>query len=60
MFSFAFFSFEKSSTLKENNLPKGASATQYICKMSIVLRKPVFGIFDQVRHKSGSTVIEDD
>ena len=27
--------------------------------MSLVVRKPVFGIFDQVRHKPGCTAIED-
>ena len=28
--------------------------------MSLVFRKPVFGIFDQVRHKPCCTIIEDD
>ena len=28
-------------------------------QMSLVLRKPVFGVFDQVRHKPGCIVIED-
>ena len=27
--------------------------------MSLVLRKPVFGVFDQVRHKPGCTATED-
>ena len=27
--------------------------------LSLVVRKPVFGVFDQVRHKPGCTVIED-
>ena len=27
--------------------------------MSLVVRKPVFGVFDQVRHKPGCTIIED-
>ena len=27
--------------------------------MSLVVRKPVFGVSDQVRHKPGSTAIED-
>ena len=27
--------------------------------MSLVLRKPVFGVSDQVRHKPGCTAIED-
>ena len=28
-------------------------------KMSLVVRKPVFGVFDQVRHKPGCTTTED-
>ena len=28
--------------------------------MSLVLRKPVFGVFDQDRHKPGCTATEDD
>ena len=28
-------------------------------RMSIVVRKPVFGVSDQVRHKSGCTTTED-
>ena len=27
--------------------------------MSLVVRKPVFGVFDQVRHKPGRTATED-
>ena len=29
-------------------------------EMSLVVRKPVFGVFDQVPHKPGFTIIEDD
>ena len=29
------------------------------CKMSLVVRKPVFGVSDQVRHKPGCTIKED-
>ena len=29
------------------------------CNMSLVVRKPVFGVSDQVRHKPGCTVTED-
>ena len=28
-------------------------------KLSLVVRKPVFGVFDQVRHKPGCTATED-
>ena len=31
-----------------------------INQLSLVLRKPVFGVSDQVRHKPGCTVTEDD
>ena len=30
----------------------------YKCYMSLVLRKPVFGVSDQVRHKPGCTATE--
>ena len=29
------------------------------CKMSLVVRKPVFGVSDQVRHNPGCTATED-
>ena len=29
-----------------------------VCKLSLVTRKPVFGIFDQVRHKPAYTAKE--
>ena len=29
------------------------------CQVSLVVRKPVFGVSDQVRHKPGCTIIED-
>ena len=31
----------------------------HVIDMSLVLRKPVFGVTDQVRHKPGCTVTED-
>ena len=31
----------------------------YKVHMSLVVRKPVFGVFDQVRHKPGCTATED-
>ena len=31
----------------------------FLCYMSLVVRKPVFGVSDQVRHKPGCTVTED-
>ena len=30
-----------------------------VLHMSLVVRKPVFGVFDQVRHKPGCTATED-
>ena len=30
-----------------------------LCYMSLVVRKPVFGVSDQVRHKPGCTATED-
>ena len=35
------------------------SAHDYFLKMSLVLRKPVFGVSDQVPHKPGCTITED-
>ena len=32
---------------------------QSVALLSLVARKPVFGVSDQVRHKSGCTTIED-
>ena len=32
---------------------------QFIYNLSLVVRKPVFGVSDQVRHKPGCTTIED-
>ena len=30
-----------------------------LCQMSLVVRKPVFGVSDQVRHKLGCTTTQD-
>ena len=35
------------------------SSENYIFYMSLVVRKPVFGVFDQVLHKPGCTTTED-
>ena len=34
-------------------------ASTTLLNMSLILRKPVFGVSDQVRHKSGCTATED-
>ena len=33
---------------------------QVLFHLSLVVRKPVFGVFDQVQHKLGCTATEDD
>ena len=33
--------------------------TEFLSHMSLVVRKPVFGFSDQVRHKPGCTATED-
>ena len=35
------------------------SCDEFQVDMSLVVRKPVFRVFDQVRHKPGCTIIED-
>ena len=35
------------------------SAAMQVCYLSLVVRKPVFGVSDQVRHKLGCTTTED-
>ena len=35
-------------------------ATFLLSQLSLVMRKPVFGVSDQVRHKPGCTKTEDD
>ena len=45
--------------LENRDLRKQLSAGKGLYDMSLVERKPVFGVSDQVRHKPGCTAIED-
>ena len=47
---------ERSSTDKPYIFPKSQMSGD---QMSLVVRKPVFGVSDQVRHKPGCTATED-
>ena len=46
----------------EDSYPYKATVSKQTNKenyLSLVVRKPVFGVFDKVRHKPGCTIIED-
>ena len=56
------FFYQESSLVKKKDVLLGISATSFIgCVryMSLVMRKSVFGVSDQFRHKPGCTAIED-
>ena len=54
--------FENSTRIHVYSLGAGTDnplGSNVISKMSLVLRKPVFGVSDQVQHKPGCTATED-
>ena len=44
---------------KADLLPSFTYMNGFSCDLSLVVRKPVFGVSDQVQHKPGCTVTED-
>ena len=49
----------RKSTIKIQDRIKVSRGCEYHENMSLVLRKPVFGVFDQVLYKPGCTATED-